>query len=545
MAVLIVFIGLCLFSGCASSHERKLYTRNGNVYGVTHGAFRNRWWNYYERGLSFADGEFYKEALADLKKASQQRTKDQRMARTYGMHFIDYFPHRELGIVYYRMGNLDTAKRELGLSLRYFPSAKARFYLDRVRKALIERQAKAVSPPRLTLNFKSHEVWTRQDPVIVSGVAEDDEYVSGITIGRIPIFLEGSQKRIPFRRSLTLTQGRHTIEVVARNLLGRVTKRRVVIHVDREGPMIAVDQIERDKALAGGQAVTISGSIYDKTGVSELVINGRRIPIKVKHEVFFSERFITDRNDLELVTKDRLGNQTTAHIPCLDSQPGMNSGTGGHNPKLVLLACADPDFSDYLVAGLFGPKDTHPPRIELRGWSDTQTVFLKNIYLEGQVSDESKIISLEVNGVPKLRRQGRSIFFSHLWDLKKGKNEILIEAEDEAGNKATKRISVLRKIPKALQISERLSLMVVPFEERGTGGKSNLSFQDNLIDSLVNQNRFRVVEREKLDIILKEQKLSRTKLVDKTTALKLGRLVAAQSIIAGRIIENHTGPKIA
>ena len=62
------------------------------------------------------------------------------MARTYGMHFIDYFPHRELGIVYYEMRKMDAAKKELELSLVHFPTAKARFYLDRVRKALIEQE---------------------------------------------------------------------------------------------------------------------------------------------------------------------------------------------------------------------------------------------------------------------------------------------------------------------------------------------------------------------------------------------------------------------
>ena len=30
------------------------------------GAFRHRWWNYYERALSYAEGAFHKQALADL-----------------------------------------------------------------------------------------------------------------------------------------------------------------------------------------------------------------------------------------------------------------------------------------------------------------------------------------------------------------------------------------------------------------------------------------------------------------------------------------------
>jgi hypothetical protein len=53
-----------------------------------------------------------------------------------------------------------------------------------------------------------------------------------------------------------------------------------------------------------------------------------------------------------------------------------------------------------------------------------------------------------------------------------------------------------------------------------------------------------VVERDRLDVILEEQKLSRTKLFDNRTALKLGKLVAAQSVITGSIIETRTGIEV-
>ena len=73
---------------------------------------------------------------------------------------------------------------------------------------------------------------------------------------------------------------------------------------------------------------------------------------------------------------------------------------------------------------------------------------------------------------------------------------------------------------------------------------AGLSCQDNLIDALFNQNRFKIVERDLLDLVLQEQKLSRTQLIDRKTALKLGRLVAAKSIVSGSIIESRTGIEI-
>ena len=60
----------------------------------------------------------------------------------------------------------------------------------------------------------------------------------------------------------------------------------------------------------------------------------------------------------------------------------------------------------------------------------------------------------------------------------------------------------------------------------------------------MNRNRFQMIERDKLDLILNEQKLSRTELIDKGTALRLGKLVAAESIITGSIIETRTGVEI-
>jgi hypothetical protein len=520
---------------CVAQNSRPIYVKDGKIYGKVAGTFRHRWWNYYERGLSYADGEFYREAQSDLREAVRQRDKDQRMARTYGMHFIDYFPHRELGIVLYQLGDLQEAKKEFELSLSQFPSAKARFYLDRVRKALIEQKAPKITPPRVTLDFKTQEVWTREDPVVISGLAEDEQYVAAIRIRGVPLFWEASKKRIPFSEPLVLAQGPHTIEVEARNLLGKATKRQVVIHVDRQGPLVTIDELRIDETAAE-KKIVISGFLYDEAGVSGVFINNMDIPIRPGVEVPFSKRLSVETSELELVARDRLGNQTSARIPLLSLKSKIQ------NP--LLLACADLDACNGLIAGLFGSSDTRPPMLQLKGWTDTQTVYVKKIYLEGQVRDESKIESLTINQIPILRRKGRSIFFSYLAELQEGENSIIVEARDGAGNLATKKISVFRRVPKALQLAERLSISVIPFEQKGAVSEASVAFQDNLIAALVDRDRFRVLERDKLDLILQEQKLSRSDLIDRSTALRLGRLVAAQSIIPGSIIETRAGIEI-
>ena len=104
--ILLSLLWVPYFIGCAQQPADTGFVKDGKQYGIVKsGTFRHRWWNYFERGLSYADGGFYPDAIADFKEAVRQREKDQRRARTYGMHFIDYFPHRELGIVYYFSGN--------------------------------------------------------------------------------------------------------------------------------------------------------------------------------------------------------------------------------------------------------------------------------------------------------------------------------------------------------------------------------------------------------------------------------------------------------
>ena len=558
--LLIIIIATATFSGCGAD-SGKVYAKNGKEYGKLQGSFRHRWWNYYERGLSYADGEFYQEALVDLKKAILQREKDQRMARTYGMHFIDYFPHREAGIIYYQMGDPERASTELELSLSQFSSAKAYFYLDRVRKALISLKGKDVPHPILTINFKTDEVWTRQDSVLISGTASDKHYVAEITVNGIPLFLEASKKIIAFEKTLSLFQGRHLIEVKTKNLSGKTTKRQIVVNVDREGPMITLKRIDLDQDRAGRTIVTISGSIYDQAGPSKLKINGRSIPLQGETECFFIERLEVKRDAFELISMDRLGNQTSAKISLKSNLKEIKSRVQNPVPKIcfpghmpVLLASADSDARGLFMAGIFRPRDTQPPGLRLEGWTDKQTVFMERVYIEGQVSDESNIVSLRVNQNSILHREGRCIIFGHLVNLQVGENDIIIEARDEAGNTVVRKIRIIRKTPKVFLLNERLCLTaypfgvytlgINPFRQKSDISGDSLYFHDKLISALVDQNRFRVVERDKLDVILQEHKLSLTKLIDKNMALKIGNLIQAKSIIIGNIFENRTGIEI-
>ena len=524
------------FIGCAQQPAGTGFVKDGKQYGIVKsGTFRHRWWNYFERGLSYAEGKFYPNAVLDFQEALRQREKDQRRARTYGMHFIDYFPHRELGIVYFETGDLQGAKKELELSLSQYPSAKAQFYLDRVRRRLIEQENKEIPPPKLSLDIKTKTILTRADPVLLAGRAEDEYYIKTISINGAPIFLELSQKKVIFQKKLSLAQGQHVVEVEAHNIVGGRARQQVTFVVDREGPMILLEHLAVKAALSGKQ-VTMAGSLYDQAGVADLRINGRQISIKTGKEPSFTYQLSTDADELEFIADDILGNLTTARI----SLTGLRTA----NDTRVIYAGLSSDLNNSVQAAAFGSQDTRAPEIILRGWTDSQTVYLEKVYFEGQVKDDHLVAGLEINGKPILKRKGKLILFSQFIELAEGENQIVIRARDEKGHVAGKTISIVRRIPKALQLAERMSLTVLPFDQKGDLTAASDSFQDFMIDAIVNQDRFQVVERNKLDIILQEQKLSRTNLFDNKTALKVGRLVAAQSLIAGSIIQSRLGSEI-
>lgn len=138
-----------IVAGCAG---QQVLTKNGQEYGATKGVFHGRWWNYYERGVSYLAGEFYTEAEADFRKALEGRSRDTWQARQYGLHFTEYFPNRELGVVCFKTGRLDEAEKCLQDSLAQVDTDRAQYFLAEVKRAKIAKgELKDTSAPALTL----------------------------------------------------------------------------------------------------------------------------------------------------------------------------------------------------------------------------------------------------------------------------------------------------------------------------------------------------------------------------------------------------------
>lgn len=94
------------------------------------------WYKQYQFGRrALASGQ-YQKAAEHFLVAIRGHGKDSKRVRTYGMHFEEYYPHRELGVAYYYLKKYKLARQQLRASIGQSPSLRATKYLDLVNRAL-------------------------------------------------------------------------------------------------------------------------------------------------------------------------------------------------------------------------------------------------------------------------------------------------------------------------------------------------------------------------------------------------------------------------
>jgi hypothetical protein len=143
------------------------------------------------------------------------------------------------------------------------------------------------------------------------------------------------------------------------------------------------------------------------------------------------------------------------------------------------------------------------------------------------------------------QKKKSSLSFSKLIKLQEGPNTITIKLIDAVGKEQSKTIQLISKVPKARQIGSRLTLTIYPFKEKKTGADPLADYVQRFLSSaFVNQKRFNILERQELNKLLEEQRLSQEDIFDQGTAVKLGRMMAAEGIILGDIIATEGSVEI-
>ena len=82
----------------------------------------SKWYQYYEKGLEYHKNGQWQRALYEFKASASLEFEEHEKKRTYGMHFVKYFPHRYMADCYYNLGDSQNASQELELSLAFQPS---------------------------------------------------------------------------------------------------------------------------------------------------------------------------------------------------------------------------------------------------------------------------------------------------------------------------------------------------------------------------------------------------------------------------------------
>ncbi len=546
--ILFLIIGLSLLSsflfGCAVE-KGKVYVKDGKSYGTTGGLFKAEWDDYYLRGLSYEEGEYWEDAARDFAVAIQKREDDQRRARTYGMHFIDYFPNRELGISYYNMKRYSDAIRALEASLERVESARAKFYLDKARKAWLDESKLDTAAPAISVDFPPTEYRTSDFSIDVKGTARDDFFVSNIVYNGQPSTLELSQKEVSFQEEFLLQHGKNVIVLQSEDILGKTSSPLTIqVKVDREGPLVFLEVRET------GNTLVVTGAVYDRSAVAGLTLNNRTLAFSGTNFLKVDEQFnpaeMQKGSFLRFEAEDVLGNKTRG---CINCDPGGYNRASFSISNFPRVASSKP-FAVQPTAG-----------IDLRGLRDGLSMYLETLTVEGTVQSPEGIEDLTVNKhsllsleddpsgsrfLKLLREQrGRPLSFSSTIQLKEGNNAITATLTDATGKITGRDVTISRTIPRVRQLASRLSVSIFPFTDTKMTGAETRNYVHTFLNrSFQEQKRFNVLGRDRLNGVLEELRISRDTVFNDDKALRLGRLMDSDTVLVGDMVVSKASVEI-
>ncbi|MBT8373666.1 MAG: CsgG/HfaB family protein, partial [Deltaproteobacteria bacterium] len=154
-------------------------------------------------------------------------------------------------------------------------------------------------------------------------------------------------------------------------------------------------------------------------------------------------------------------------------------------------------------------------------------------------------------GVNKLRftKDWSGILFIHSlqFNIIKGRENKMVQAQPrKEEQKRTKKIQTQpipetsKHSPDTIAEKDKFKIAVMEFKSLNPGAKTtNLGsmISEMFTTEVVNNNSFKIVEREQLNKILGELKIGQSGVLDTTDAQKLGKILGARAIITGSVMK--------
>ncbi len=253
---------------------------------------QTKFYNYYSAGLDFLDKRDWVRAIGEFQSAVSLEFEDTGRKRTYGTHFIEYYPHREMGYAYYQLDEYTNAKKELELSYAYDATDRAEQYLKKIdpkadpqlvlKRAAEAREHKQKEEERLRQQERDKAESERQNialeqsrrdavrraqeqaDAVKSAAKEDAHSVSGSSLRHVqPSYDPASVTQVGSRLSVAVVpfeakgEGKQFADAVTETMITKLVNLRRFKVIERS----AIDKVMKE------QKFQTSGIVDDKTAV--------------------------------------------------------------------------------------------------------------------------------------------------------------------------------------------------------------------------------------------------------------------------------------
>lgn len=525
--------------------------KDGTRYGVTDGTFRGRWWSYYERGASYLEGGHYDKAAADFQQALKGRSEDAWSARTYGLHFVPYFPNRDLGVAYYHLGRLDEAEKLLNRSIEDVDSERARRYLDLITKARIETGALMDADAPQVFAASESGALSRSREVTLRAEASDATGVERLAVAREAVPLRGSSEALVVEKTMVLAEGDHEIPVEATDLAGKTQATATRVSVDLTGPMIFYFE-PGPQTVVDAAAAPIRGMATDVHGVAFVRVREASTKAEIAAVAKAVEAGIEFRAEVSLTpgenafvveAVDNAGNVTASAVSMYRGVPGsVEASLWKLRDRGVPLRFAADNLDPAMI--LAAAEDPAPVRINVkfpRPATDTGAYRKREIRLAGRVEAEAGLSNFVIQGESyPTAPAAKQIEFSKRIPVSEGaKTEITVAAADTAGQREQWQTEI---VGQPVLLDEYRMKVAVQHVEGATDDQARFLL-GMLTAKLaeVDRQRFQVVERTQLEAVLQELELASSDLADPRFAARLGQVKPADVFLFGEAFPREDG----
>ncbi|MGA1841519.1 MAG: hypothetical protein ACMUIU_12925 [bacterium] len=530
---------------------------------------RYDWECCYRSGLTYARGGCPDKAISELRAAISQNPKDRWRTRTYGMHFLDYFPHRELGIIYLNQGRTSEAIDELLQSLASAKSARATYYLNEARRKWLEETGLDTTPPSILFSGRPDDdqalIHTSQSGFVIEGEARDDYFVSGITIHDERLFVELAGPVIPFKKKVILNPGENVINFDVADLAGNHAVKHLRVILDQKGPIVMFAPVSHEDITleSEGAMATLRGIVYDASGIEKIIISDEELPLINTENIHEIDKKVPLYSQVTFSVWDRAGNVTKGTLATLwDPTQDISPAASGEEIKIcsgrILRLLAKEDSDGPIIHLEPSPSIVFEPFVVITGWAESPREIL-NVWIKNESilsKDESEAL------IPRFRRIfhkyrshifGDAIRFSFTRTIhlkEEGKNLITIYAQDSEKISPTHEIWIEYRVSEIQKIGRRWAMAILPFDIISGGdlpifappAQGTIAYiSEKIRASFFNAGRFRILERERIDAVMRELNLAYGCTIDPNMAVKIGKGIGADVLLGGSFFEHWEG----